>query len=263
MAVVSSLKGIWWNPFVNRLEKWLRGFAVDVPEEPDWKQSTIGSWYIHPRQHAIELVFLSSSFAFASYYFYGRALGPGTLNRYLLTHFVPPGQASWMEKGLLASLVASLGVTLTHKMIRKNVLFMLQPCHVNCLLLIFTMMARKTSALPHILFNIYLHTQWGAIAALVFPDLRDHQYLGETFNFFAEHILILLAPVYMIYSRRYLVLPTSPDMAFLSFSLYSLFHSPLLHICALKSGLNLNYLFTPPPSKSMPKGSIITNFFSF
>ncbi|ORZ17627.1 transmembrane protein [Absidia repens] len=249
MAVISRLKGVWWDPFASRLEKWMRGFAVDLPDETDWKQSVQGSWYVHPRQHALELVFLSSTFAFASYQFYWQALGPGTLNRYLLTHFVPTTKANWSEKLMLSSLIASYGVTLTHKIWRRNVLFMLQPCHVNCLLLIFTMMARKTSALPHILFNIYLHTQWGGVAALLFPDLRDHKYLGETFNFFAEHILILLAPIYMIYSGRYLVLPTSTDMALLSFSLFSLFHSPLLHICALKSGLNLNYLFTPPPSK--------------
>lgn len=62
-----------------------------------------------------------------------------------------------------------------------------------------------------------------------------------------EHILILAAPIYMMYSGRYLVLPPSPNMALLSFFVYGFFHSPLLHTCALKSGLNLNYLFTPPP----------------
>ncbi|KAI8339725.1 TMEM164 family-domain-containing protein [Chlamydoabsidia padenii] len=253
MAVVSRLKGVWWDPFASRLEKWLRGFAVDLPDETDWKQSVTGSWYVHPRQHALELVFLSSTFAYASYHFYGQALGPGTYNRFLLTHFIPTTKATWTERGLLVSLIASWSLTLTHKILRKNILFMLQPCHVNCLLLIFTMIARKSSALPNIIFNVYLHTQWGGLAALVFPDLRDHHYLGETFNFFAEHILILLAPIYMIYSGRYLVLPTSTDMAMLSFSLFSLFHSPLLHICALKSGLNLNYLFTPPPIKFLLK----------
>jgi hypothetical protein len=45
MAVVSRLKGVWWDPFASRLEKWLRGFAVDLPDETDWKQSVNGSWY--------------------------------------------------------------------------------------------------------------------------------------------------------------------------------------------------------------------------
>jgi hypothetical protein len=103
---------------------------------------------------------------------------------------------------------------------------------------------------------------------LIFPDLRDHYLIGETTNFFAgkssyhwqewdwvdlykiiEHILILLAPAYMIYSGRYLVLPTSKNMALLSFFVYSFFHSPVLHLCALRWNQNLNYLFSPPPSK--------------
>jgi hypothetical protein len=161
--------------------KWMRGGKGSF----DWHFIYVHFRYVHPRQHALELVFLSSTFACASYHFYGQALGPGTYNRFLLTHFVPAAKATWAERGVLLSLIASYGLTLTHKILRKNILFMLQPCHVNCLLLIFTMLARKSSALPNIIFNIYLHTQWGGLAALVFPDLRDHHYFGETFNFFA------------------------------------------------------------------------------
>jgi hypothetical protein len=42
----------------------------------------------------------------------------------------------------------------------------------------------KNQMVPQLLFNIYLHTLWGAALALVFPDLRDHDMLGEVFNFF-------------------------------------------------------------------------------
>jgi hypothetical protein len=42
----------------------------------------------------------------------------------------------------------------------------------------------KDQMVPQLLFNIYLHTLWGAVLALVFPDLRDHDMLGEVFNFF-------------------------------------------------------------------------------
>lgn len=43
---------------------------------------------------------------------------------------------------------------------------------------------KSSQFVPQLLFNIYLHTFWGAILALVFPDLRDHDMLGEVFNFF-------------------------------------------------------------------------------
>lgn len=229
--------------------------------------SNPGTRYVHPRQHGVELVFLSTTFICASSYFLLRTLAPGSLNYTLLTTFVPPCPPTLTEKILFGSLVGSLGLTLTHKLLRGTGLFMLQPCHMSALLLI-TVMSAPERTLSKILFNIYLHTQWGGYAALAFPDLRDHHLFLETFNFFAgkvapstnrtrqlltlsflfaEHILILAAPIYMIYSGRYLVLPPSPSMALLSFFVYGFFHTPLLHTCALKSGLNLNYLFAPPP----------------
>ncbi|KAI9252875.1 TMEM164 family-domain-containing protein [Phascolomyces articulosus] len=248
MAPVISLLRNVWDPVANRLERLVRKIAVELPIDNDWSQSIKGSWYVHPRQHAIEIVFLSSAFASAASYFFMRALGPDTLNFKLLTSFIPTTPASWTEKLLLGSLIGSLGLTLTHKLIRGTGLFMLQPCHMGALLLISVMSAPE-KLVSKILFNIYLHTQWGGYAALAFPDLRGHDLFLETFNFFAEHALILVAPIYMIYSGRYLVLPASPNMALLSFFVYGFFHSPLLHTCALRSGLNLNYLFAPPPSK--------------
>ncbi|KAF7722479.1 hypothetical protein EC973_003099 [Apophysomyces ossiformis] len=254
MPIVSVLHRGLWDPMGSFLERQIRRLAKELPVETDWSQSTQGSWYIHPRQHAIEIVFLSTTFACASGYFLYQTLRPGTLIHKLITHFEPPGPASFTESLVLTSLIGSLALTLTHKIIRGNVLFMLQPCHMSALLLILVMsFPDKSSPIPHLLFNIYLHTQWGGLAALIFPDLRDHYLIGETFNFFAEHVLILAAPIYMIYSRRYLVLPATPDMALLSFFVYSFFHSPLLHLCALKSGLNLNYLFAPPPIKFLVK----------
>lgn len=90
------------------------------------------------------------------------------------------------EKILFASLLGSFGLTAVHKVLRKNKLFMLQPCHMSAALLLITLAnPNKSSIVTNLLFNIYLYTQWGAIGALAFPDLRDHYLVGETFNFFA------------------------------------------------------------------------------
>ncbi|KAI7866920.1 uncharacterized protein EV154DRAFT_432580 [Mucor mucedo] len=251
MAVLSVLNRP-LEPLYNGMEKWIRSIAKGVPDETDWKDSTKGSWYLHPRQHAIEFFFLSTGFAAASYYFLTKVLDPSSTTWKLLSSFTPIGPATRTEKLLFVSLLGSFSLTAIHKVIRKNKLFMLQPCHMSAALLLLTLAnPNKSSVATNLLFNIYLHTQWGALAALLFPDLRDHYLTGETFNFFAEHILILVAPAYMIYSGRYLVMPASKNMALLSFCIYGFFHSPVLHICALKSGQNLNYAFSPPPSKSL------------
>ncbi|CEI91885.1 hypothetical protein RMCBS344292_06162 [Rhizopus microsporus] len=249
MAVLSVM----YKPCVslfNRLENWVRRQGKDLPIETDWTNSTKGSWYLHPRQHAIEFLFLSIGFASATGYYLSKILDPSSMTWRILSTFKPIGPATQTERLLTLALFGSLSLTFIHKTIRKNKMFMLQPCHMGAGLLLLTLCnPNKSSIITNLLFNIYLHTQWGGIAALMFPDLRDHYLVGETFNFFAEHILILVAPVYMIYSGRYLVIPTSKDMALLSFSVFSFFHSPILQFCALKSGQNLNYMFSPPPIK--------------
>lgn len=142
--------------------------------------------YLQPRQHAIELLFLSTGFAAASAYYIKKILDPASLTFQLLKNFKPVGPATRTEKLLIASLVGTFTVTLAHKVIRKNKLFMLQPCHMSAGLLLMTLCnPNKSSMVTNLLFNVYLHTQWGAIAALIFPDLRDHYLVGETTNFFA------------------------------------------------------------------------------
>jgi hypothetical protein len=215
---------------------------------------------------------LSLFFALGTTYFGLAAFGPG-LNRKLLFNFASTRKQGLVERTLFTALAVSLATTYIRKVIRGTVLFMLQPCHMSAMLLLLVMSwPDKSSPIPHVLFNIYLHTFWGTIAALLFPDLRDHYLLGETFNFFAgklsyfggscvnfietechvpalEHIIILILPFYMAYSGRYLVLPPSTKVAMFSFMLYGLYHSPLIHVVALKTSININYIFSPPPSK--------------
>ncbi|KAI8095447.1 TMEM164 family-domain-containing protein [Thamnidium elegans] len=240
------------EPILARVENFIRDIAADVPLETNWEQSSFGSWYNHPRQHGIELFCLASIYGIATFISFRRLLKPGSNNYKLLTEFQPPHRASLTERGMTLALICSLLLTLTHKIIRHRVWFMMQPCHMSGLLLLFTLAyPNKKSPVPHIFFNIYLHLQWGALAALAFPDLREHTLIGETFNFFAEHILLLVVPIYMIYCRRYVVLPKSKEILFLSFFSYCFFHTPILHITSLVSGFNLNYMFAPPPIKPL------------
>ncbi|CEP10586.1 hypothetical protein [Parasitella parasitica] len=175
-----------FTPLFDRLENWVKTFSRNVTYETDWEDSTKGSWYLQPRQHAKELVFLSTGFAAASAYYLKKILDPSNLTFQMLKNFRPVGPATRAEKFLIASLGGTFGLTIIHKVIRRNKLFMLQPCHMSAGLLLITLChPKKTSVATNLLFNVYLHTQWGAIAALIFPDLRDHYLIGETFNFFA------------------------------------------------------------------------------
>lgn len=129
---------------------------------------------------------MATTYGIGTYFVFRRLLKPGTDNYRLLTEFQPPAKASLTERGMTLALILSLLLTLTHKIVRNRVWFMLQPCHMSGVLLLFTLVyPNKRSPIPHIFFNIYLHLQWGALSALLFPDLREHTMIGETFNFFA------------------------------------------------------------------------------
>ncbi|KAF9114976.1 hypothetical protein BGX27_009304 [Mortierella sp. AM989] len=136
---------------------------------------------------------------------------------------------------------------MAHKFLRGGLIYLLQPCHMSAMLLIIILLGPKEKKWPHVLLNIYFHIMWGTMLALLSPDLRDYDLFFEVENFYIEHYLLLLAPVYMIWSNRYVIWPVSIDVTFMSFSLFALYHSFILSSMALLIGENLNYLLVPPP----------------
>ncbi|CAO3690450.1 unnamed protein product [Umbelopsis ramanniana] len=215
--------------------------------ETDFTNSIFGAWFVSPAHHAFEFVTFAPLWISACIFFAWRSFGPHTKAFKMLTTFQPPYPPSPTEIGILVVLTLSFLVTIIHKIASNTVMFLLQPCHVSAGLLIAVMMwPDKRSPIPHLLLNVYLHTAWGAIAALLFPDLRDHEMLGEVTNFFVEHFLILIAPAYLLYSKRYVVMPASLNMALFSFFLYAFYHCPVLQILALRTAYNLNYVLVPP-----------------
>ncbi|KAI9031036.1 transmembrane protein [Phycomyces nitens] len=238
------------NSLVASLEYW--SFDFPPGSETDFEDSLGGAWYITPTHHAIEFITLAPIFLLLTGILGMRAFGKGTNGYRLLTTPQPTDtKSSWLDQALLIMTIGSLGLTVIHKYYTHTLLFLLQPCHASAAILIIIMgwPLPNRPFIPRLLFNIYLHTMWGAILALVFPDLRDHDMFGEVFNFFLEHILILIVPFYLLSAGRCVLLPASADMALFSFFLYAAYHSPLLHILSLSSGYNLNYTLVPPARK--------------
>ncbi|KAI7885553.1 hypothetical protein K492DRAFT_203958 [Lichtheimia hyalospora FSU 10163] len=234
---------------MEHLGSFVKRWSVDLPAkaEYDFADSLGGAWYITPTHHAIEFLTLAPLYTIFTLLYAKRVLrSPGAYQ--LLTSTEQRPARSLLETLLFVMLIASFTVTVIHKAVTGTLLFLMQPCHASAFLLILVMgwPNHKYPLIPRLLFNIYLHTLWGTILALIWPDLRDHEMLGEIFNFFMEHTLILVVPLYMTLTRRYPVLPISVDMALFSFFLYAAYHSPVLHISSLLSGYNLNYALVPP-----------------
>ncbi|ORY93119.1 transmembrane protein [Syncephalastrum racemosum] len=226
-----------------------RSFDFPPGSETDFNDSLGAAWFVSPTHHAIELVSLAPLLVALAAFSGWRLFHPTTKAYQLLadtTTPVPP--QSWLERILLLTMIASFSITAIHKVLTGTLLFLLQPCHASAVLLIVVMCwpARVYPFIPRLLFNVYLYTLWGAVLALVFPDLRDHDMFGEIFNFFLEHTLVLVLPLYLILTRRYVILPASFSMALFSFFVYAAYHSPVLHVISLASGYNINYVLVPP-----------------
>ncbi|KAG0260502.1 hypothetical protein BG011_001871 [Mortierella polycephala] len=155
----------------------------------------------------------------------------------------------------MVTLAVSLMITVYQKWTRGGLIYLFQPCHMSAMLLIIILSGPKTHKWPHVLLNIYFHIMWGTMLALLSPDLRDYDlffevenfYIGTDKGFYVKHYLLILAPVYMIWSNRYVIWPVSMDVALMSFSFFALYHSAILSTMALIKGQNLNYLLMPPP----------------
>ncbi|KAI7908265.1 uncharacterized protein BX663DRAFT_493557 [Cokeromyces recurvatus] len=218
--------------------------------ETDFSDSLGGSWYVSPAAHGIEFLIIVPFYLIMTVYFGYKAIILNKKNYNTLINIkktVRP-KRSWFETMCLIIMILSYTVTVIHKLISHTNYFLLQPCHVSAVILIIIMSwpDNDYQYIPQLLFNVYLHTLWGSVLALVFPDLRDHDLLGEVFNFFLEHVLILVLPFYMLTTKRYVILSLNINMALFSFFLYASYHSPFLHAISLWSGFNINYTLVTP-----------------
>jgi adenylate cyclase len=160
-----------------------RGFST----VPDLNSSLDGSWYLSPSQHVLEYLGMNAAFPWLFQAYLSKSLQSGTNLEKVLHSKLPFAHVEpLVDKILLAMLVASLGLTVVHKVVRRSAVFLLQPCHVSALALIVLLRMDPTQEKTHIAFNIYLHCMWGAALALLVPDLRDYNAFLEVENFWIE-----------------------------------------------------------------------------
>ncbi|KAK3814884.1 MAG: TMEM164 family-domain-containing protein [Benniella sp.] len=252
MSLTKAVMGFLETEIVNPAARFVEMIAFEMPRVTDLADTYKGTWYLSPRQHTIEFVCYNVLFfvLFRVGLHLFRKKGPRldqlseSINNNVLRGHV-------MDKAVLVLLCGSYALTVYHKVFGDNFVYLLQPCHVNLLLLIFTMVGPRESKVTKMAFNSYLHYIWATIFALSFPDTTENGLWLVIENFWLEHYLLLLVPVYLIYTGRFIVFPLSFSYAVLSYALISLFHSFILTGCGLLTGQNLNYMLVPPNSPLM------------
>ncbi|KAJ3368799.1 hypothetical protein GGF31_006086 [Allomyces arbusculus] len=147
-----------------------------------------------------------------------------------------------------AMLITSWLITFHQKYHEGTLFFMLQPCHMSAGLLAALLATPRSWQPRHLLFNLFTCAQWGAVLALAQPDLRTHKTPLHISNFIAEHVLILAVPIWLARTGEYSVVTSRRLMvALLAFVAVALYHSAGLAVLGVFSGVNLNYVLSPPP----------------
>jgi len=114
-------------------------------------------------------------------------------------------------------------------------------------LLLVILFAPRGAVFTNVAFNVFLANVWGTVLALLSPDMRNYYLFFEVETFWIEHVSLLVIPLYVAFSRRLVVLPTTKDLVLTSFCCFALYHSLVLSGVALLTGQNLNYMLSPPP----------------
>ena len=123
---------------------------------------------------------------------------------------------------LLTSLSFVFGMEVAYKFATKQLIWLLNPCHVTSFVQMYLLASEATSKNNHV-FQMMLHVMHGPVAALVFPGsiLDSHKIIGtilhtifSPFFFFLvtdslllpfekeiywiQHIIIIVIPIYLV-----------------------------------------------------------------
>eukprot|EP01137_Pigoraptor_chileana_P002385 Opistho-2@41157 len=242
-------------PWADKMEA-ISGFLVDpiarflhdmhpgMPLVPNRATSLSGSWFLSPRQHVIEFIVYNAFFLTIFFVLSKRLTAKG--GAYYFIEVDARRKRTIVEHLATLSLLVTLGYTLYFKYLRGGTLFLLQPCHISLAILIVLSFAPAGWKGAHLLFNMYFYWMWGAILALAFPDLRDYEDPVEIFFFFFEHYLLVVIPFVFYAVGRFEILEPTLAITLCAFSVKAIYHSIVLESLALYTGLNLNYLMSPP-----------------
>lgn len=152
---------------------------------------------------------------------------------------------------LLLTFAFVYGMEISYKLATKQLAFLLNPCHVISVLEIYLLAAlpwAATSRLADGLFKCILHWFHGPLVALIFPVTNTRILPMESEVYWAQHILLVLVPLYLLLCTRGCYSAPQPlDFAWiaLAYGIWGLFHWCVLQATAILTLANLGNMLCP------------------
>ncbi|XP_076064555.1 transmembrane protein 164 isoform X2 [Oratosquilla oratoria] len=147
---------------------------------------------------------------------------------------------------LLVLMSLTLGIEVGYKFATKQLIYLLNPCHVTTALQIY-LLAAPPSKFVTTLFRVHLNFLNGAVLAIVFPVTNSRLLPFEVEIYWIQHIMMLVVPYYLLRLGGVYTIEHLSDMSWtiMSLGILLLYHFLPLQLVGLAFEVNLNNMICP------------------
>lgn len=149
---------------------------------------------------------------------------------------------------LLVSMTFVFAMELCYKLATRQAIFILQPCHILCLIMMFLLAAPATNsrALTY-LFRVHIYFLHGPIVAIIFPVTNTLFLPFEVSTYWLEHFFLMIIPLYLLRQGGVFTMEKTMDLTWplMSFGIWGIYHFIILEFMSLFTMANLNSMLCP------------------
>lgn len=217
-------------------------------------RSLVGSWYLSPTRHALEMIVFSPIFFVTIW---------KVLSSLTAVEKLKSNSRTDHPTGIPTLAASCMAAHLVYKALGKKLLFLCVPCNMQWLLTVLLCFGNLSAPAQGMLNQFLLSFCGYTLAALATPDISDCLFFGEPFFFFFNHVALLVIPIaYLVTGRASLLSPSSTVSSLwfnfqwwlVSCAAFGLFYFLPVTMVSIISGYNLNYMMSPPPGQDIIVG---------
>jgi len=214
---------------------------------PDGLRGAVSSWYLPPERHVVEMAIIT-------------AVSLGALFMLRIPRISNKEKDNFQFPTALRLLIGACFVLqIVYKLAGYpgKLFMMLMPCNTIWIMHTIHAFGPGLSANSrHVLSQLSI-TYFGLpVVAIAVPDVSDLTLPWEVEYFFINHAILLVIPIYWVSSGRVSLLPSKRESTVGNFvawhafacACFGLFYFALVTPLAVYSGINLNYMLSPPPN---------------
>ncbi|XP_074658531.1 transmembrane protein 164-like [Tubulanus polymorphus] len=158
----------------------------------------------------------------------------------------PPKRDFVSRRVLLMLMCLAFGVEIGFKFASKQLIWVLNPCHILSMIQIFLLTApcnRVTTAI----FRCHMHALNGAPLAMLFPVLNTRLLPCETEVYYVQHLLLYVIPYFLIRQGGGYTVEPLFDLTWplMSTGILFIYHFTFLQPLAYLTEVNLNNMLCP------------------